>query len=146
MSYRVTCWLIMVASLCEIAGQETEAIRFQAIDVFIDSGAQPLAAYQLTFVGPNGTKIVGVEGGHHIAFAEAPYYDPQAMQKEEVVVAAFTTAGADQLPIGRTRVATIHVRTDLKNTPVYKVDITAAAAPDGKQIQVRAEAQERNSK
>jgi hypothetical protein len=142
----VTFWLIILASLCQIAGQQTDGSRFQAIDIFVDSGTQPLAAYQLKFNGQIGAKIVGIEGGDSGAFAEAPYYDAQAMQKEEVVIAAFNTADADQLPTGRTRVATIHLQTDAKGTSAYKLEVSTAAAPDGKQIKVRAEVQERNSK
>jgi hypothetical protein len=137
---------IILASLCQIAGQETDDSRFDAIDIFVDSGSQPLAAYQLTFNSQNGAKIVGIEGGDPGVFAEPPYYDPEAMQKEEVVIAAFNTAGADRLPTGRIRVATIHVQTEAKIVPTYKVEASAAATRDGKQIKVRAEAQERTGK
>jgi hypothetical protein len=146
MKHLATFCLIVLASLCQTAGQQSEGSRFQAIDIFVDSGSQPLAAYQLTFVGPNGTKIVGIEGGNHTAFAEAPYYDPQAIQREEVVIAAFNTAPAGQLPTGRTRVATIHVQTNTKSTSAYKLEVSAAAAPDGKQIKVRAELEERTAR
>ena len=38
--------------------------RFEAIDIYIDSGAQPLAAYQVELRATSGdVKAVGIEGG-----------------------------------------------------------------------------------
>jgi hypothetical protein len=51
-----------------------------AVDLFVDSGAQTLAAYQLDFSAPDeSVKIVSIKGGHP-AFKEPPYYDPKAIQ------------------------------------------------------------------
>lgn len=84
-------------------------VRFAAVDIFVDSQDKPLAAYQLEFSVTNGVaKIVGIEGGEHLAFREPPFYDPKAMQSERVIIAAFTTG--KQLPTGKTRVATIHLQ------------------------------------
>jgi len=39
-------------------------IRFKALDIVVDSGETPLAAYQFELAEPAGrAKIVGVEGG-----------------------------------------------------------------------------------
>jgi hypothetical protein len=85
------------------------SIRFETVDIFVDSQDQPLAAYQLEFSVTNGVaKIVGIEGGEHPAFREPPFFDPKAMQSERVIVAAFSTA--KELPAGKTRVATIHIQ------------------------------------
>src|SRR5262249_13411254 len=84
--------------------------RFCAVLISVDSGSTPLAAYQLRFAVTNGTaKIVGIEGGEHPAFREAPFYDPKAIQNEVAIIASFNTAPAAELPKGKTRVATIHL-------------------------------------
>jgi len=130
----------------KLCAQEPPA-SFRALDIFVDSGNEPLAAYQLTFGSTNGSaKIVGIEGGEHSAFAEPPYYDPEAMQKDHVIIAAFNTASPDQLPRGRTRIATIHVRADAGSTPGYSLQINAAATASGKQISVKAKVEERTAR
>ena len=135
-----------VLLLCtDLSAQELTS--FRSVDIFIDSGNQPLAAYQLTFRSTNGSiKIVGIEGGEHSAFAEPPYYDPEAMQKDHVIIAAFNTSPATQLPSGRTRVATIHLQTDVNPAPSYKLEVSAAATSDGKRISVKAHLQERTAR
>ena len=111
------------------------SIRFDAIDVYVDSGAQPLAAYQLDVSAAAGdVKIVGIEGGEHPAFADPPYYDPAAMRHDRVIVAAFSTAPPERLPNGRTRIATIHVQIAGEIEPTYVADLTVAATPEGKAI------------
>jgi hypothetical protein len=115
------------------------------VDVFVDSGAQPLAAYQLTFRATSGdVKIVGIEGGGHPAYKAAPYYDPEAIQHERVVLAAFNTAAIGQLPIGRTRVATIHVQIRGADEPRFVAKFETAATHDGTAISARTSFQERN--
>src|SRR5438067_1034311 len=48
-------------------------VRFRAVDIFVDSKATPLAAYQLEFVADaQRVKLVGIEGGEHAAFREPP--------------------------------------------------------------------------
>ena len=126
-------------------GQEPVRGTFRAVDLFMDSGNQPLAAYQLSFTAADA-KIVGIEGGEHVAFAEPPYYDPKAMQNNRVVVAAFNTAGSEQLPRGRTRIATIHIQTSSNIAGRYDLKVKAAATPAGESIPVRAEAIERNAR
>ena len=126
-------------------GQEPAAGTFRAVDLFVDSGNQPLAAYQLSFAAADA-KIVGIEGGEHSAFAEPPYYDPKAMQDNRVIVAAFNTASPGQLPRGRTRIATIHLQTPASAVKKYELKVEAAAMPAGESITVKAEAVERNAK
>lgn len=106
---------------------ETSTFRF--VDIFIDSGTHPLAAYQFELSATSGRfTIVGVEGGEHPAFHEAPYYDPEALTKGRIIIAAFST-GSD-LPRGRTRVSRIHVRVD-EGTPGYGVRLAVSASKDG---------------
>lgn len=113
-------------------------VRFTTVDIFVDSASQPLAAYQLEFKAESGdVKVVGIEGGEHRAFKVPPYYDPAALMKGRVVVAAFDT-GKD-LPSGRTRVATLHLRVGAGAAPRYGVNLTVAASPEGKAIAAEAE-------
>src|ERR1051325_4419258 len=61
--------------------------RFVAVDIVVDSGSTPPAAYQVGLSGARGEiQIVGVEGGESAAFAEPPYYDPAALQHERIII------------------------------------------------------------
>jgi hypothetical protein len=114
-------------------------IRFEAVDIFIDAGTQPLAAYQLEFrVKNGGARIVGVEGGTSPAFNEPPFYDPKAMQKERVIIAAFSTLPAKKLPKDKIRVATIHLELRGNDEPEVGVKLQIAASPDGEKITAEA--------
>jgi hypothetical protein len=122
-----------------------QPVRFRALDVFVDSGDKPLAAYQLEVSAADGdTKVAGIEGGEHPAFKQPPFYDPKAIQQERVILAAFNTAAADQLPTGKTRVATLHFQTRGDQPPQYTLKLATAASVDGQQINVSASAIERN--
>ncbi len=118
--------------------------RFMTLEVFIDSGSAPLAAYQLTVKATQGeVKIAGIEGGDSPAFSEPPHYDPKAMQKDHVVLAAFSTKPATKLPHGRTRIATIHLRVTGKTEPKFSVTLATAATVDGTKITATADAKEK---
>src|SRR2546430_10251023 len=113
------------------------AVRFQAVDIFIDSKQHALAAYQLEFSVKSGNaRIVGVEGGEHPAFKEAPFYDPKAIQHERVIIAAFNTSAADKLPKARTRVATIHLQITGDQKPEFHLRLETAATANGNKIPV----------
>ncbi len=112
-----------------------ERVRFEAVDVFVDSGERPLAAYQFRLVDRSGrARIVGVEGGEHAAFRDAPRHDPRALMGGTIIVAAFDTG--EDLPVGRTRVARLHfeVRGERADGPDYHVELEAAAASDETKI------------
>jgi hypothetical protein len=151
--------VLLCLAACLVAGrssaQETDdwrvtkrgGVRFVAVDVFVDSGTQTLAAYQLTFSASRGdVKIVSLEGGEHEEFKEPPYYDPKAIQRERAVLAAFSTGSAANLPKGRTRVATIHVQVSGPKQPEYRVKLTAAATSEGHAISAECSSRERNTK
>jgi hypothetical protein len=124
-----------------------EGVRFHAVDIVIDSRNEPLAAYQLEFsVKSGGARIVGIEGGEHAAFKEAPFYDPKAIQQERVIIAAFNTARADRLPKGKTRIATIHLQLHGDSRARYTVEPLAAATWDGRKIAVTTSSEERTPK
>ncbi len=122
-------------------------IRFRAVDIFVDSGETPLAAYQLEFAATNGNaRIVGIEGGDPPAFAQPPFYDPKAMQHERVIIAAFSTEAADKLPKGKTRVATIHVQTFGASEPLFETKLQTAGGADGKKLVAVVSSEERKGK
>lgn len=90
---------------------------FAPVDVFIDSGTTPLAAWQVE-VTPRAEQdgvrvtLVGIEGGEAGVYERPAHYDPAALAPSgggRVVLAAFSTAGLSKLPSGRVRVARLHV-------------------------------------
>ena len=108
-------------------------VRFAPLHIYLDSGNRPLAAFQFELEATVGEiKIVGVEGGRHKAFKEAPYYDPAALANDRIIIAAFNT-GRD-LPKGRTRIATVHLQIIGDAEPEYELKLTVAADADGKEI------------
>ncbi|GMU20261.1 MAG: hypothetical protein AMXMBFR13_03590 [Phycisphaerae bacterium] len=78
-----------------------------------------------------GVKIVGVEGGEHTAFREPPYYDPAALSRNRIIIAAFNT-GRD-LPRGKTRVARLHLAITGPE-PEYTAKLDIAASAEGAAI------------
>ena len=117
------------------SADEEGRARFCAVDIFIDSGSTPLAAYQVRFAITNGAaKIVGIEGGEHPAFRQPPFYDPKAIQNEVAIIASFNTSPAAQLPSGKTRVATIHFRTTGSRSPQFELKLQTAANAQGTKI------------
>jgi hypothetical protein len=111
---------------------------FRALDVYVDAGADRLAAYQFEFSAGKGAgelTLVGIEGGDAAAFKEPPRYDPRALAAPtpRVIVAAFDTG--NDLPTGRTRVARLMVRVAPGAAAVeYEAHLTVAASLDGKPI------------
>ena len=112
-------------------------VRFGHVDVYVDSGQTPLAAYQVEIAGDKErVKIVGIEGGEHAAFKEAPYYDPEAMQHERVILGAFSLN--DELPAGAVRVARLHVMVTGEGKPEYSVSLTTSASSEGRKFEAAA--------
>jgi len=136
--------LIILASICLIVpvlAQQSEqdystaqsGVRFAPLHIYVDSGNKSLAAYQFELKAAAGQiKIVGVEGGQHAAFKEAPYYDPAALANNRIIISAFST-GSD-LPIGRTRIATIHLQITGDAEPQYELKLAVAGDAEGKEI------------
>lgn len=126
--------LLLLAPQASHAGKRIEQrVRFAPVHVYLDSGGKLLAAYQFELKAITGQiKIVGVEGGEHPAFQEAPYYDPAALMNDRIIIAAFNT-GRD-LPTGRTRIATIHLQILRDAEPEYELTLVAAADADGQNI------------
>jgi len=106
-------WVVLIGVCLAQASDQVAALqrpRFVAVDVVVDSKGVGLGAYQLEVKTPVGTEIVGLEGGEGL-FAEAPFYDPKALMGRRIVMAAFSTQGAEKLPHGPTRVARLHLQT-----------------------------------
>ena len=111
----------------------TSSTRFEAVDVLIDPGGTPLAAYQLEFVADaDRVKLVGVEGGDHAAFRDPPYYDPAALSRSRVILAALSTDS--NLPNGKTRVARLHLQIDGVGEPSFEAKVMVAASADERAI------------
>ncbi|MEK6703116.1 MAG: hypothetical protein AABZ53_12695 [Planctomycetota bacterium] len=135
----------MTSDLVEVCGQpeNATAVRFEAVDVFVDSGAVPMAAYEIEFKAnvkgqDAGAVLVGVEGGDHKAFTRAPYYDPAALKGNRIIVAALSVEG--ELPSGVTRVARLHVQIPARSTPDYACSMLVAGDTDAKEIPATATA------
>jgi hypothetical protein len=120
--------------------------RFRAVDIYVDAGTTPLAAYQIEFAATNGlARIVGIEGGEHPAFRQPPFYDPKALQHERVIIASFSTAPATDLPAGKTRVATIHYQTTGAQPPRFELKLQTAGDPQGNKISAQVSLEERKT-
>ncbi len=121
--------LLLLISLISFGARPTT--RFEYIDVFIDPGNKSLAAYQFELkTDSNTAQIVGVEGGEHAAFKSAPYYDPTALSKNRIIVAAFNTSS--DLPKTKTRVARLHMR--LTGDAKYQLQLESSAGADGSDL------------
>jgi hypothetical protein len=130
--------------LAQQSADEEGRTRFCAVDIFIDSRSTPLAAYQFRFAATNGTaRIVGIEGGEHAAFRQPPFYDPKAIQSEVAIVASFSTAPAAELPTGKTRVATLHLRITENSRRQFELKLQTAADAQGNKITCVATFEER---
>jgi len=129
--------LLVLAFACLAAGQEgaDDRPRFMPVGVVLDS-PEPVAAWQFELSDRNGAiKVVGIENGDSPAFERAPYYDREAMQAgavERVVVADYTLADTDALPVGRTRIATVHVM--VLGKPDLELNLVTATTADGRRI------------
>ena len=123
--------LVLLLALAASADDAPRA-RFSHIDVFIDPQGAALAAYQLELRATGDVKLVGIEGGEHKAFSHPPYYDPQALLNERIVIAAFNTG--DDLPAKKTRVARLMVRIADGAEPKYETTLQVAASADAKPI------------
>jgi hypothetical protein len=118
---------------------EEAAAAFHALDLYIDSGREPLAAYQVEITYDRAAvRIVGLEGGDPPAYAKAPYFDRAGFRAGRIIVAAFT-ADDESAPKGRFRAARIHVAVDRGVEPRLDVTLTAAAKPGGERISPKVE-------
>jgi len=124
---------LVYAKVGQAATKIGPKVRFAPLHIYLDSGIRPLAAYQFELKAVAGRiKIVGVEGGQHAAFKDAPYYDPAALANDRIIIAAFNTGS--ELPKGRTRIATIHLQIIGDAEPDYELKLVVAGDADAKEI------------
>jgi hypothetical protein len=119
-----------------VATQDAEKVRFGVLDIAVQipDGAE-LGAYQIDLTPlpdlPTRVRVVGIEGGEHDAFRTPPFYDPEAIGSERVILAAYSTAA--ELPTGMSRIARVHYEItgegDLP-APVQLINIREALATD----------------
>ena len=107
------------------------AVRFMAVDLFIDTADAGLAAYQVDIRDLSGrATIAGIEGGAVDTFRAPPYYDPAALHSEgRIVLAAFTTD--DNTPAGKSRVARLHFQIHGEPPADFDIQLIVAADSDG---------------
>ena len=111
----------------------SEVVYFVPVGVYVDSGDKRLGVYQVEIKATQGNvKIVGVEGGEHKAFKEPPYYDAAALKGGRVILATFSTQ--DDLPSGRTKVATLHMQVTGSVLPEYEVIVNVVGDSAGQAI------------
>lgn len=112
-------------------------LTFAAVDVYLDA-PDPVAAWQFELNDQHGLmKVVGVENGDSAAYTRAPYYDREAVRlgrADRIVVADYSLADTDELPVGRTRIATVHLMLDGLKDDDIKSTLITATTHDGRVI------------
>ena len=115
--------------------EDISSLRFMPLEIYLDSPSA-LAAWQFELKDCNGSmKVVGVENGGHAAFRRAPYYDREAVAKSRasrIMVADYSLADGDLLPIGRVHLATLHLM--LEGEPNFDLRLITATTPEGSAI------------
>lgn len=113
--------------------------NFVPVDVYVDSGAEQIVAYQLELTYDRGkVQVLSLEGGDPEAFGDAPHYDPAGMRGGRIVIAAFTTDDAGA-PSGRHRLARLHLRLAPGASADIEARVVIAARPGGEPIPVEVE-------
>ena len=128
------CLVLWAAAWPGWSHADGNEVRFAALDVHLES-AEPVAAWQFELSEAGGRMIVvGVENGDNAAFAKAPYYDRKAVsdgRADRIMVADFTLRPAVELPVGKVRIATVHVRLTGASEPDYVLRLVAAGNARG---------------
>jgi hypothetical protein len=115
------------------------APAFKAVDLWIDAGAERLAAWQVEIAyDREKVKVVGLEGGEPEAWREPPRYDPAGLDPAKaggrLILAAFTVDD-EKAPKGRSRVARLHLLIeDGGAPPALDLRLVAAAKPGGARV------------
>lgn len=133
------CLAVLATDCWAMTAREAPSLRFEAMDLFVDSGRRPLVAYQveLRFDAAH-VGIVGVEGGTVDAFRDPPFFDEEGMEGGRLVLAAFTTDHR-RAPKGRSHVARIHLRITGPEEPATDATLMTAASPGGAKIEANVE-------
>lgn len=116
------------------SADDAAQVRFAAIDVLLES-TEPVAAWQFELRETDGRMVVvGVENGASAVFDRAPYFDREAVRlgtADRIIVADYSLAPSHMLPIGKTRIATIHVRLSGNRPASFDLRLITAANADG---------------
>ncbi len=125
--------VVVLSSSSIVYASSAQRVTFFPLNIYIDSSSENLAAYQFELhTGSRQVKIVGVEGGDHAAFKEPPYYDPAALANDRIIIAAFNNG--DELPKGKTKIATIHLQAPSDYESAFELSLTLAATKGGQKI------------
>ena len=112
-------------------------VRFAALEILLES-AKPVAAWQFGLSEASGRmRVVGVENGDSPAFAKAPYHDRRAVsdgRADRIIVADFTLRPEAELPVGKIRIATVHVRLTGDSEPEYVLRLVTAGNAQGEPV------------
>ncbi|MCY4487176.1 MAG: hypothetical protein OXF11_08690 [Deltaproteobacteria bacterium] len=131
------CFVFCAAALPGWSFAEETTVRFAALDVHLET-AEPVAAWQFELSEAGGRmRVVGVENGDSPAFPKAPYYDRKAVndgRADRIIVADFTLRPGNELPVGRVRIATVHVRLTGDSGPDYVLRLVTAGNAEGKPV------------
>ena len=131
------CFVLWAAALPGWSYAQETKVRFAALDIHLES-AEPVAAWQFELSeSASRMRVVGVENGDSPAFARAPYYDRKVVndgRADRIIVADFTLRPGNELPIGRVRIATVHVRLTGDSEPEYVLRLVTAGNAEGKPV------------
>lgn len=131
------CFVLCAAALPGWSFAEEAKVRFAALDVHLES-TEPVAAWQFELSESGGRmRVVGVENGDSPAFARAPYYDRKAVsdgRADRIIVADFTLRSGKEIPVGRVRIATVHVRLAGDSEPEYVLRLVTAGNAEGEPV------------
>ena len=131
------CLVLWAAAWPGSSHADGSEVRFAALDIHLES-AEPVAAWQFKLSEAGARMIVvGVENGDSPVFGKAPYYDRKAVsdgRADRIVVADFTLRPAAELPVGRVRIATVHVRLTGASEPDYVLRLVTAGNAQGEPV------------
>ena len=132
--------LVVVLVVALSSATAAQDVRFAAVDIYIDS-AEPVAAWQFELSDRRGgMQVVGVEQGESQAFERVPYYDREAVrsgQADRIIVADYSLADVDELPSGRSRIATVHLMLSGDNDADFNLQLVTATTYDGEVMDAR---------
>ncbi len=80
--------------------------------------------------------MVGIEGGKASGFQQPPFYDPEPLRNDVLILAAFHTQ--ELAPTGKVHVATLHLYAP-PSEPLPQVTLDLAADSKGTKFNARAE-------
>ena len=131
----LACLFLSLIACPQEALADNDSIRFEAVAVFLTT-TEPVAAWQFELRDRLGhMQVVGVEQGDSAAFDRAPYHDRDAVQRgfaDRIIVADYSLADESRLPVGRTRVATVHLM--LRGEPDFDLRLMTATDSNGRVI------------